>query len=90
MTDNSEVTTKNSLFFTPITPKEVTTVIRSLKSEKMILALNFSNIINTLILFPYISNLFNSCVEQGEFPDAIKMVEVPIYKKGAPNPRTNY
>ena len=46
---------------------------------------------STLILPPHISNLFNCCEEQGEFPNALKIAEViPIYKKGNPNLCTNY
>ena len=34
---------------------------------------------------------FNSCIEQGKFPDALKIVEImPIFKKNDPNQKANY
>ena len=94
LTNNREITTKNSLFFTPTTPEKVTTVIRSFEAKKSVkendISIKFLKH-STLILSPYISNLFNRCVEQGEFPNALKIAEVvPMYKKGNPNLCTNY
>ena len=43
------------------------------------------------ILLSVLSDLFNACIAQGEFPDCLKIAEViPIFKKGDHNLATNY
>ena len=73
--------------------EEVATVIRSLKVKKSVGENDISiKLLNygSLILSSFISNLFNCCVVQGEFPNVLKIAEaMPIYKKGDPNLCTN-
>ena len=77
--NNREVTTKKSFFFTQTTPEEEATLIRSIKAKKSIRK-NDINIrflkYSTLSLSPYICDLFNCCVEQSKFPNALKIAEV--------------
>ena len=81
----------NSFYFTPATTGEITAIIRNLNPKKSIREndidtkfLKFSN----EIISPYICDLFNSCIEQGKFPDALKIAEVvPILKKTTQNKR---
>ena len=86
---------KTLFFFSPATPEEVTSIIiRHLNSEKAARKndvdtkfLQYSN----LIISSIICDLFNSCIEQGSFPDALKAAEVvPVFKKGDSNQATNY
>ena len=85
---------KNSFFFSPASTAEIATIIRSLKPKKS----NRENDIetkflkyNNVIISPVICNIFNSCIEQGKFPDFLKIAEVvPIFKKGDSNQVTNY
>ena len=85
---------KNSCFFAPATSEEVASIIRNLQGKKATREqdvdtkfLKFSN----LIISPILSNLFNSCIIQGKYPDALKIAEVvPIFKKNNPQQATNY
>ena len=82
-----------TVFFSPATPKEVTSIICRLKSKKAArkndVDTKFSQNSN-LITSPIICDFLNSCVEQGSFPDALKVPEVPVFKKGDSNQATNY
>ena len=78
----------------PTAPEEVATNICSSKTKKSVgendISINFLKY-STLIPLSYISDLFNCCIEQGEFSNALKIDEVMlIYKKGDPNLCTNY
>ena len=43
------------------------------------------------IISPIISDLFNSCVNKGVFPNCLKIAKnIPIYKKGDIDKATNY
>ena len=49
--------------------------------------LQYSN----FIISPIICDLFNSCIEQGSFPDALEVAEVVlVFKKGDSNQANNY
>ena len=80
---------KHSFFFSPASSDEIATIIRSLKPKKS----NRENNIETkflkysnVIISPVICNIFNSCIEQGKFPDSLKIAKVvPIFKKGDSN-----
>ena len=65
---------KHSFFFSPASPDEIATIIRSLKPKKS----NRENDIETkflkysnVIISPVMCNIFNSCIEQGKFPDSL-------------------
>ena len=85
---------KHCFFFSPASPDEIATIIRSLKSKKS----KRENDIETkflkhsnVVISPVICNIFNSCIEQGKFPDSIKIDEVvPIFKKGGSIQANNY
>ena len=48
----------------------------------MILKQNFLKY-SKVIISPLICNIFNSCIEQGKFPDSLKIAQVvPIFKEG--------
>ena len=84
----------NREIFTPTTPEEVVTVIPSLQAKKSVRENNIRSKFlkfGTLTLSSYISNLFNCCVEQGEFPNALKITEIVlIYKKRGPSLCSSY
>ena len=65
---------KHSFFFSTASPDEIATIIRSLKPKKS----NRENDIETkflkysnVIISPVMCNIFNSCIEQGKFPDSL-------------------
>ena len=46
---------------------------------------------SNVIKFPVICNIFNFCIEQGEFRDSLKIAKVvPIFKKGNVNQASDY
>ena len=74
--------------------EEVTSIIRNIKSRKAVREIDvdtkFAQYSN-MIISPIICDLFNSCIEQGFFPDALKVTEVvPVFKKGNSIQATNY
>ena len=81
-------------FFSPAMPEEITSIIHHLKSKKAARDndvdtkfLQYSNMLISLI----ICDLFNSCIEPGSFPDALKVAEVvPVFKKWDSNQANNY
>ena len=43
------------------------------------------------VISPFLCNIFNSCIHQGEFPNSLKIAEVvPVFKKRDSNLLTNY
>ena len=74
----------NSFFFAPAVPEEIILIIRNLKFKKAIREkdndakfLKYSN----QFVSTFTSDPFNSCIEQGKFPTALKIAEVlPIFK----------
>ena len=84
----------NLFFFTPSTTEEVNSIIKNLNNKKAIqendVETKFLKI-SYAIISPIISNVFNSSIKQGKFPDALKKAEIiPIFKKGDVNLFTNY
>ena len=69
----------NSFFFAPAAPEEIILIIRNLKSKKAIreqdIDTNFLKYSNQIIS-PFICDLYNSCIEQGKFPNALKIAEM--------------
>ena len=91
---NSLPRIKHSCFFSPASPDEIATIIRSLKPKKS----NRENDIETkflkyskVIISCVICNIFNFCIELGKFTDFLKIAEVvPIFKKGDSNQTSTY
>ena len=85
---------KNSFFLSPSTPDEVGSIIRVMKLKKADRENDIDNQFlkySTQVISPYLSDFFNWCVEQGEFPNVLEIAEiVPIYKRGNPNLCANY
>ena len=84
----------NSLYLSPSTPDEVSSVIDSLNNKKAVrvhdVETKFVKFAKTIIS-PRISNLFNACITEGIYPTSFKVAEIkPIYKRGDPNKATNY
>ena len=51
---------------------------------------NLLKLSNTVISL-FLCTIFNSCIQRGEFPDALKIAEVvPVFKKGDSNLLTSY
>jgi len=43
------------------------------------------------IICTYLSDIFNNCVQNGTFPDKLKLAKVsPVYKSGAKDIASNY
>ena len=84
----------NSFFFSPDTSKEIYSLIGNIKMKKAVRENDIDNKLLKLsntIISPFLSNVFNSCIQQGEFPNSLKIAEVvPIFKKGVSNLLTNY
>ena len=46
---------------------------------------------STVVIAPILTKLFNCCIEQGVFLDALKTAQlIPIHKKGAKDKCSNY
>ena len=80
---------KHYFFFSLASPDKIATIIRALKTKKSNIENNIESKLvkcSTVIISTVICNLFNPCIEQGKFPDSLKIVEdVPIFKKGDSN-----
>ena len=84
----------NSLFLTPGTSQEVSSLILALNERKAIrkndVETKFIKI-SSAVIAPVLSNLFNSCLNQGEYPDSLKVAEViPVFKKGKHDSLSDY
>ena len=74
-----------SFFMIPIVNKEIEIAITQLKSSSSLLSIS-SSILECVkdIISPYLSHIFNLCLNQGYFPDELKLGRItPIYKKDA-------
>ena len=82
----------NSFFVIPIVDKEVETAITQLKSSNSLLSISTS-ILECVkdIISPYLSHIFNLCLNQGYFPEELKLGRItPIHKKGCKLLVNNY
>ena len=82
----------NSFFMIPIVNKEVETAITQLKSSSSLLSISTS-ILECVkdIISPYLSHIFNLCLNQGYFPEELKLGRItPIHKKGCKLQVNNY
>lgn len=80
--------------FSEVSPVNVRDAIFSLKSgnstDKFGFSVKLIKCIGNLIYVP-LTRLFNACIQQGMFPDALKVARVvPIYKKGPIDDPGNY
>ena len=84
---------ENSAFFAPTTAAEIHTLIKSLPNKKPSKS-DFPVKILKLIsvhISPLISNLINSCIINGIYPDVLKIARVvPVFKKGSKKMMQNY
>lgn len=84
----------NSLFFSDITPEEIFIYIGSLDNSNSSGCDNISNYLIKQIAHSIVyilAYIFNLSLEQGIFPDCLKIATViPIFKKGDKNDPSNY
>ena len=85
---------KNSLFFDDVLLSEILSLIAKLEVKK---ACGYDYISNRIIkatsyiVAPFITKLFNDCIQQGIFPDAYKVAQViPLFKGGDKGDRNDY
>ena len=85
---------KNDFVFKAISKTEVENYIKSMNPNKSVRSdvpsIRFVKL-SAKIISPYLSKLYNKCVEYGVFPESLKYAEVvPIYKNGKKNDVNNY
>jgi len=91
--DYMENPVPNSFFMQPASPDEVCSLIQELpmKSCDLKSVPTFIYKHCKTYISPIISDLFNSSIAIGEFPDCLKIARVvPVYKKGDNNSVNNY
>ena len=82
----------NSFFVIPIVNKEVEIAITQLKSSSSLLSIS-SAVLDSVkdVISQYLSQIFNLCLNQGYFPDELKLGRItPIHKKGCKFLVNNY
>ena len=84
----------HSLYFEPTNDEEIVKIIKDLNPNK---ASGYDDIPTKLIkavahsLSPFLSSIFNSCLESGHYPDGLKIARVtPLHKGGSKSERKNY
>ena len=85
---------KNDFVFNEISDSEVENYIKNMNPNKSVRSdvpsIRFVKL-SAKIISPYLSKLYNKCVEYGVFPESLKFAEViPIYKSGKKNNINNY
>ena len=85
---------KNSIYLTPITPMEISQIIKQISLRKSTPS-SCASVYFLKLFSPYmcsfLSILFNRCLCDGVFPDSIKQAEViPIFKSGNKSCKSNY
>ena len=79
----------NSFFFSPATTEEIYSPIGNTKIKKAVRENDITNKLLKLsnpVIFPFLCNIFNFCIHQGEFPNSLNIAEVvPVFKKGDSN-----
>ena len=90
--DSREV--RDSLFLKPITEQEIITYISQLNNNKSTISTccptKFIKLAANIIA-PSLAKIFNLCIQDGIFPDKLKISEViPIFKKGDNQDLTNH
>ena len=82
----------NSFFIIPIVSKEIEIAITQLKSSSSLLSIS-SAVLECVkdVISHHLSNIFNLCLNQGYFPDELKLGRItPIHKKGSKLLVNNY
>ena len=73
-------------FFFPATAEEIYSLIGNIKIKKAVRENDITNKLLKLsnaVISPFLCNIFNSCIHQGEFPNSLKIAEVvPVFKTG--------
>ena len=71
-------TTVNSCTFDPVTPDEIVTIVKTFGNKKRNVDEIKLSILNLVILMisPFLSFVFNLCVQEGVYPDVYKMTRV--------------
>ena len=83
----------NSCTFDPVTPEEIVTIVGAFGSKKRNVDEIQLSILNLIILMisPFLSFIFNRCIEEGVYPDVFKLARVvPIHKSGDKYNVSNY
>ena len=85
---------KNKLCLSPTTCSEISKLILKLDVKK---SCGYDSISNKIlkatcnVIVPYITKLFNSCIQEGVFPNCFKTAQViPLFKGGTKEHRTCY
>lgn len=89
-----KTTEGNSMFFRPVTTIDIETILYKLKNKRTedIYSISVYSLkkVSKPILEP-LTHIFNSCIEEGCFPSALKLAKIcPIYKKGNKEDPGNY
>lgn len=90
----ADINTQCSLFFRPVVPQDIVSVIRSLKNKKSEDIYGISTYILKLcaecIAYP-LCEIINTCIEKGVFPKKFKKSKViAVHKKGDLDNPDNY
>ena len=82
----------NSFFMVPIVNTEIEIAISSLKSSGSIFSISAAVLEDTKhMISDILSHIFNLCIEQGYFPEELKLGRItPIHKKGSKTVINNY
>lgn len=82
---NTNNNNSNSLFMKPTTPDEIFTIIKSLKNTK---STGYDEITTDIIkrvapvIAPVLSHSINICINEGTYPDELKVsIIIPLFKK---------
>ena len=84
---------KNSIFLRPTNAMEVQTVIKNMKNKNGGVDTIHAKSIKTIsiLMSDTLAYIYNQCIEQSVWPDALKISEiVPIYKAGSKMDVANY
>ena len=84
----------HSIYFEPTNDEEIVNIIKDLNPNK---APGYYDIPTKFIkaaahsLSPFLSSIFNSCMESGHYPDGLKIARVtPLHKEGSKSEMKNY
>ena len=82
----------NSFLMVPIIKDEIETVISQLKSSNPVFSISSAVLDNVKgIISPHLANIYNLCIDQGYFPDELKLGRItPVHKKGCKFQVNNY
>ena len=86
--------TVDSFFLQPVIETDVVNLLYSLDSSKSTglhqIPIKFLKLATTAVA-PILTDMYNSCVQEGIYPDILKIAQIiPIYKKGDKGKSSNY